>query len=74
MHVVLHEIEAAADDTRIGDRLRATVATIRRQHRLGAEPMASVADFDTLRAQMLDLRYNERLAYQEATGARPPAD
>jgi predicted ATPase len=62
--VVLGRIEAAADDTDFGDMIRAGVATIKRDHKLGENPLKRMADFPMFRTVLESLPLLPRLKDQ----------
>ncbi|ALU73306.1 hypothetical protein H351_29890 (plasmid) [Rhodococcus erythropolis R138] len=62
--VVLRRIEAAADDTEIGDIIRAGLATIKRDHKLGENPLTRIAAFSVFRTELERLPLLPRLKDQ----------
>lgn len=62
--VVLRRIEAAADDTDFGDIIRAGLATIKRDHKLGENPLKRMADFPVFRTELERLPLLPRLKDQ----------
>ena len=62
--VMLRRIEAAADDTEVGDIIRAGLATIRRDHKLSEKPLARIPDFPVFRAEVERLPLLPRLKDQ----------
>jgi predicted ATPase len=62
--VVLRRIEAAADDTEIGDIIRAGLATIKRNHDLGENPLRRIAAFSLFRIELERLPLLPRLKDQ----------
>lgn len=62
--VLLRRIDAAADDTEIGDVIRAGLATIRRDHKLSENPLERIADFPVFRTELERLPLLPRLKDQ----------
>ncbi|HEY3558875.1 MAG TPA: AAA family ATPase [Kribbella sp.] len=62
--VALRRIEAAADDTEVGDVIRAGLATIRRDHELTAEPLKRITDYPLFRTELEALPLLPRLRNQ----------
>ncbi|OPX09370.1 AAA family ATPase [Gordonia sp. i37] len=62
--VMLRRIDAAADDTEIGDIIRAGLATIRRDHQLDENPLERIANFPVFRAELERLPLLPRLNNQ----------
>ncbi len=78
--VLLRRVEAAADDTEVGDMIRAGLATVRRDHELTEEPLKRVADFPLFRTELQRLPLLPRLKDQgrmdvaDIAGAEGQAD
>lgn len=61
----------AVDDTEDSDRTRLEVQRLRREFKLDEDLTEPVDRFDEFRERVAALRYQERLAKQEAAGALP---
>jgi len=68
----LREIEKALEDSLGDEAVRAEILAIRRDFKLGEDPLRAVADFQSLRDRMAGLAVKRREAYAEAEAEPAP--
>ncbi|WP_153026044.1 AAA family ATPase [Glycomyces albidus] len=62
--VLLHSIDAAADDTSAGDLIKAHTASMRRTYKLATSPRENIDDYAQFLVELRRTRYLERLSQQ----------
>jgi energy-coupling factor transporter ATP-binding protein EcfA2 len=72
--LLLENVDGALDDTEGSDRTRLEVQRLRREFKLDEDLTEPIERFDEFRERVAALRYQERLAHQEAASATPPIE
>lgn len=68
----LREVEKALEDSLGDEAVRGEVLAIRRDFKLGEDPLQPVTDFESLRERMEGFTVRRREAYSEAESELPP--
>lgn len=69
----LREVEKALEDSLGDEAVRAELLAIRRDFKLGEDPLQAVTDFESLRERLAGLAIKRREAYAVAEAEPPPA-